>query len=174
MSENLASILTKSAEQHGDRIAREARRRGAELHGGQRGRQARGGPAEGARASSPGDRVGVMLPNVPYFPSVYYGVLRARLHRRADERAAQGARGPVLPRGLRARSSCSPGTTSPRPPSRAPKEAGAECVLVDPADFDQIVFEQRAGRGDGRRRRRRHRGDPLHLAAPPASPRAPS
>ena len=25
----------------------------------------------------PGDRVGVMLPNVPYFPIVYYGVLRA-------------------------------------------------------------------------------------------------
>src|ERR1044072_947822 len=25
----------------------------------------------------PGDRVGIMLPNVPYFPAVYYGVLRA-------------------------------------------------------------------------------------------------
>jgi long-chain acyl-CoA synthetase len=25
----------------------------------------------------PGDRVGVMLPNVPYFPIVYYGILRA-------------------------------------------------------------------------------------------------
>src|SRR5206468_9744117 len=25
----------------------------------------------------PGDRVGIMLPNVPYFPTVYYGVLRA-------------------------------------------------------------------------------------------------
>src|SRR5436190_19508670 len=24
-----------------------------------------------------GDRVGIMLPNVPYFPAVYYGVLRA-------------------------------------------------------------------------------------------------
>src|SRR5205085_8492717 len=25
----------------------------------------------------PGDRVGVMLPNVPYFPIAYYGILRA-------------------------------------------------------------------------------------------------
>ena len=28
-------------------------------------------------ASSPGDRVGVMLPNVPQFAAAYYGVLRA-------------------------------------------------------------------------------------------------
>src|SRR5436190_20615159 len=26
---------------------------------------------------APGDRVGIMLPNVPYFPVCYYGVLRA-------------------------------------------------------------------------------------------------
>jgi len=25
----------------------------------------------------PGDRVGIMLPNVPYFPVAYYGILRA-------------------------------------------------------------------------------------------------
>src|SRR6202007_1079868 len=29
------------------------------------------------RGLQPGDRVGVMLPNVPYFAVVYYGVLRA-------------------------------------------------------------------------------------------------
>ena len=39
----------------------------------------------------PGDRVGVMLPNVPEFPVAYYGVLRAGARRRADERAAQAA-----------------------------------------------------------------------------------
>src|SRR5215213_4048027 len=26
---------------------------------------------------APGDRVGIMLPNVPYFGAVYYGILRA-------------------------------------------------------------------------------------------------
>jgi long-chain acyl-CoA synthetase len=30
-----------------------------------------------ARGIEPGDRVGIMLPNVPYFPVAYYGVLRA-------------------------------------------------------------------------------------------------
>src|SRR5512142_2594147 len=29
------------------------------------------------RGLSPGDRVGIMLPNVPYFPICYFGVLRA-------------------------------------------------------------------------------------------------
>ena len=31
----------------------------------------------GAKGMRPGDRVGVMLPNVPYFAVVYYGILRA-------------------------------------------------------------------------------------------------
>src|SRR5918996_4942582 len=30
-----------------------------------------------AKGVEPGDRVGVMLPNVPYFAVVYYGILRA-------------------------------------------------------------------------------------------------
>src|SRR3954462_8385185 len=30
-----------------------------------------------AKGFGPGDRVGIMLPNVPYFAVVYYGVLRA-------------------------------------------------------------------------------------------------
>src|SRR3954454_23985929 len=29
------------------------------------------------RGVGPGDRVGLMLPNVPYFPVIYYGILRA-------------------------------------------------------------------------------------------------
>ena len=75
MSDNLASILTKSAEKHGDRIAvklddielnytimNEGAKRVAGLL-----------KAKGIEA---GDRVGMMLPNVPFFPSVYYGVLR--------------------------------------------------------------------------------------------------
>src|ERR687883_288574 len=30
-----------------------------------------------SKGIGPGDRVGIMLPNVPHFPVVYYGVLRA-------------------------------------------------------------------------------------------------
>jgi long-chain acyl-CoA synthetase len=73
---NLAQLLTNAASKHGDRPALrlddnvlsyaaldEAASRVAGLLC--------------ARGLVPGDRVGVMLPNVPYFAAVYYGVLRA-------------------------------------------------------------------------------------------------
>ena len=76
MSGNLARILTDTAERHGDRPALklddtvvtyaqldEASARVAGLLA--------------AKGLEPGDRVGIMLPNVPYFGVVYYGVLRA-------------------------------------------------------------------------------------------------
>jgi long-chain acyl-CoA synthetase len=76
MSGNLASLMTETAARHGDRPAYklddtvvpwaavdEASARLAGLLR-EKGMQA-------------GDRVGVMLPNVPYFPIAYYGVLRA-------------------------------------------------------------------------------------------------
>jgi long-chain acyl-CoA synthetase len=76
MSGNLASILTDSAAKFGDRLAiklddvefnyalldQAAARVAAMLK---------------AKGLQPGDRVGIMLPNVPYFPVAYYGVLRA-------------------------------------------------------------------------------------------------
>src|SRR4051812_34048282 len=76
MSGNLATILTDSASKHGDRPAvklddavfnytllDEASARVAAML-----------KAMGLQA---GDRVGIMLPNVPYFPVAYYGVRRA-------------------------------------------------------------------------------------------------
>src|SRR3954452_11654182 len=76
MSDNLASLLADSAEQGGDRLAvklddteinytllNEGAKRVAGML-----------REKGVEA---GDRVGIMLPNVPYFPTVYYGVLRA-------------------------------------------------------------------------------------------------
>src|SRR4051794_11349069 len=76
MSGNLATILTESAARHGDRPAvrlddavfnytllDEASARVAAMLK--------------AKGLQPGDRVGIMLPNVPYFPVAYYGVLRA-------------------------------------------------------------------------------------------------
>jgi long-chain acyl-CoA synthetase len=76
MSANLATILTETAERFGDRIAMKlddmelnyallneaSARIAGELK---------------SRGLERGDRVGIMLPNVPYFPVVYYGVLRA-------------------------------------------------------------------------------------------------
>src|SRR4051794_10218638 len=75
MGKNLATVLTDTAEQHGDRTAiklddfeityeqlNEASGRVAALLA-----------DKGVNA---GDRVGIMLPNVPQFAATYYGVLR--------------------------------------------------------------------------------------------------
>jgi long-chain acyl-CoA synthetase len=76
MGSNLATILTDSASKFGDRPAvklddavfnytllDEASARVATMLK--------------SMGLEPGDRVGIMLPNVPYFPVAYYGVLRA-------------------------------------------------------------------------------------------------
>jgi long-chain acyl-CoA synthetase len=76
MGRNLASLLTDSAARHPERTAINlddveltyAQLDGATAH------------LAGLLAQhgfQPGDRVGVMLPNVPHFPLVYYGILRA-------------------------------------------------------------------------------------------------
>ncbi|WP_369249183.1 long-chain fatty acid--CoA ligase [Streptomyces sp. R41] len=73
---NLADFLTRAARIHGDRLAVELDDQQltyAELHT-LAGRTAALLAARGVR---PGDRVGLMLPNVPEFPVLYYGILRA-------------------------------------------------------------------------------------------------
>ena len=72
MSENLARILTESAAAHGERTAvklDDAELSYALLDEGTK-RIAGLLREKGIEA---GDRVGIMLPNVPYFPVVYYG-----------------------------------------------------------------------------------------------------
>jgi long-chain acyl-CoA synthetase len=76
MSGNLATILTQSAAQHGDRPAvrlDDAVFTYALLDEA----SARVAAMLKAKGLQRGDRVGIMLPNVPYFPVAYYGVLRA-------------------------------------------------------------------------------------------------
>jgi long-chain acyl-CoA synthetase len=76
MNANLATILTETAERHGERIAvklDDLELNYALLNEG----SARIAGELKARGLERGDRVGIMLPNVPYFPVAYYGVLRA-------------------------------------------------------------------------------------------------
>jgi long-chain acyl-CoA synthetase len=76
MSGNLATILTDTAAEHGDRLALkldDAEFTYALLDQA----SARVATMLKAKGLQPGDRVGIMLPNVPYFPVAYYGVLRA-------------------------------------------------------------------------------------------------
>jgi long-chain acyl-CoA synthetase len=73
---NLAQNLAATAARHGDRIA--LKLDDAELSY----RMLDGASAHVAgllrsKGVQPGDRVGIMLPNVPYSPVVYYGALRA-------------------------------------------------------------------------------------------------
>src|ERR1700761_9393609 len=76
MPNSLAELLTETAGEHAERpalklddsvlnyaVLNEAATRIAGLLG--------------ERGVQPGDRVGIMLPNVPYFGPIYYGILRA-------------------------------------------------------------------------------------------------
>jgi long-chain acyl-CoA synthetase len=76
MGLNLASLLTESAGRTPDAPA--IRLGDAELSYGELDeRSARLASLLAEKGVEPGDRVGVMLPNVPDFPVAYYGVLRA-------------------------------------------------------------------------------------------------
>jgi long-chain acyl-CoA synthetase len=76
MSENLALNLTVSAQRHGARTA--VRLDAAALSFGELDRlSARMAGMLRERGVAPGDRVGLMLPNVPEFAVAYYGILRA-------------------------------------------------------------------------------------------------
>src|SRR5215207_650513 len=73
---NLAGILTETTAEHGDRPALkldDAVVTYAQLDEG----SARVAAMLREKGVEPGDRVGIMLPNVPYFGVIYYGVLRA-------------------------------------------------------------------------------------------------
>jgi long-chain acyl-CoA synthetase len=73
---NLAGIMTASARRRPDHVA--VKLDDAELtYGLVDEGSARVAGILRERGVQPGDRVGVMLPNVPYFPVVYFGILRA-------------------------------------------------------------------------------------------------
>jgi long-chain acyl-CoA synthetase len=73
---NLAKFLTDTVERHGDRTA--LKLDDVEIsYSALDEASARVAGLLAERGFQVGDRVGIMLPNVPYFPMVYYGVLRA-------------------------------------------------------------------------------------------------
>jgi long-chain acyl-CoA synthetase len=144
MSTNLARILTETAAEHGDRTAfklddielsyamlDEASARVAAL--------LKGSGVE------PGDRVGLMLPNVPYFPAIYYGILRAggvvvpmnvllkerEVHYYLDDSGVK-----ILFAWHDFAEAAEAGAA----------DAGAECILVKPGEFEQLLAGQEPDR----------------------------
>src|SRR5688500_6311386 len=138
MSENLARILTDTADRSGDRTAFKlddveltytmldcAAARIANLLD--------------ERGIEPGDRVGLMLPNVPYFPAIYYGILRAGaivvpmnvlLKAREVEYYLSDSGARLLFAWGDFGEDAEGGASA----------AGAECVLVKPGEFEQLLI----------------------------------
>ena len=138
MSENLAGILTDDRREVRRPDRHEAGRRGADLRPARRRDRAHGRAAarQGPRGRRPrGDHA----PQRPLLP----GRLLRRAARgrrgRPDERAAEGPRGQATTSRTPRPSCCWRGTTSPRPPRRARRRPGADCVLVKPGEFEEQV-----------------------------------
>jgi long-chain acyl-CoA synthetase len=145
MSENLARILTETAERNGDHTAfklDDIELSYSMLDEGS-GRVAGLLKAKGLQ---PGDRVGLMMPNVPYFPAIYYGILRAG--------------GIVVPMNvlLKGREVAfyleDPGAKLlfawadfAEAAEAGAEKAGAEVILVKPGDFEKLLAEQEPDRG---------------------------
>ena len=142
MSRNLAQNLIDTAEKHGDRIA--IKLDDFELNY----QLLNEGSARVAgmlkeKGFQVGDRVGIMLPNVPHFPLVYYGILRAGgvvvpmnplLKAREVEFYLKDPEAKLMFAWGDFGEAAEPGAEA----------AGAECVLVKPGEFEQTLFEQEA------------------------------
>jgi long-chain acyl-CoA synthetase len=76
MGTNLATILTDTAQEHGDRVAIKLDDTEVTYTQLDQGSALFAGLLK-EKGIGAGDRVGIMLPNVPYFAIAYYGVLRA-------------------------------------------------------------------------------------------------
>jgi long-chain acyl-CoA synthetase len=135
---NLASNLVHSAQAHSDRVALrlgQARTTYRELDQD----SARVAGLLGDRGMRSGDRVGIMLPNVPEFAAVYYGVLRAggvvvpmnpllKAREVAYYLGDSGARLILVWHGFVEEAQA------------GAKQAEAEAIVVDPATFGQVIL----------------------------------
>jgi long-chain acyl-CoA synthetase len=134
---NLAGLLTASAERDPDHIA--IKLDDIELsYGALDGASAHIAGLLASQGFAPGDRVGIMLPNVPYFPVVYYGVLRAGgivvpmnvLLKKREVAYYLSDSGAKLLFAWHAFAEDA---------QAGAEQAGAECLLVEPGEFEQQV-----------------------------------
>jgi long-chain acyl-CoA synthetase len=137
MSQNVARLMTDAAAAHGDRPAYKLDDTVLSWSAVDEA-SARFAGVLRERGLAPGDRVGIMLPNVPYFPIAYYGVLRAG--------------GVVVPMNvlLKGREVAyylkDPGAKLlfawhgvAEAAAQGAEEAGAELVTMAPGEFEQVL-----------------------------------
>ena len=144
MSENLARILTETAAAHGDRTAfklDEIELSYAMLDE----TSARVAALLKQKGVEPGDRVGLMLPNVPYFPAIYYGILRAGavvvpMNVLLKEREVNFYLGDSGVKLLFAWHDFADAAEA------GAADAGAECILVKPGEFEQLLLAEEPDR----------------------------
>src|SRR3954447_14058611 len=136
---SLAKLLTETAAEHGDQTA--LKLDDAEVtYAGLDEASARVAALLRDKGLEPRDRVGVMLPNVPYFAVAYYGVLRAG-----------GVVVPmnVLLKGREVKFYLSDPEAKvlfawhdfAEAAEKGADDAGAECVLVEPGEFEKLLAD---------------------------------
>jgi long-chain acyl-CoA synthetase len=134
---NLADLLTHGAAEHPDRIA--IKLDDAELSYAALDQAAsRVAGLLRAKGVRPGDRVGIMLPNVPYFPISYYGALRAGaavvpMNVLLKEREVAFFLGDSGAKAVLAWHEFADAAHS------GAEQTDAECVLVEPGEFEVLL-----------------------------------
>jgi long-chain acyl-CoA synthetase len=134
---NLASVLTDSAQRDPDHVALKLDDMEVSYGLLDEG-SARLAAVLADRGLEPGDRVGIMLPNVPYFGVCYYGVLRAGgvvvpmnvLLKRREVAFYLGDSGAKL---IFAWEGFAEDAKA------GADEAGAECIVVKPGEFEEML-----------------------------------
>jgi long-chain acyl-CoA synthetase len=140
MSENLARILTDTVEKHGDKTAFKLDDIELSYSMLDEGSARVAGLLE-SKGIEQGDRVGLMMPNVPYFPAIYFGILRAGgivvpmnvlLKKREVGFYLEDPGAKLLFAWADFAEAAEAGAA----------DAGAEAILVKPGDFEKLLAEQ--------------------------------
>jgi long-chain acyl-CoA synthetase len=134
---SLALNLTEGARRHPDRVAL----RLDEIEIPYNGLDAASACLAGllvARGLRPGDRVGIMLPNVPYFAVAYYGVLRAGgvvvpMNVLLKERETTFYLSDPQAKAVIAWHEFAPAAQA------GAAAAGADCIVVTPGEFEELI-----------------------------------
>src|SRR3954464_1271309 len=145
MSRNLASILIESAERDADHLA-------IKLDDFELNYQilneasARVAGFLKSKGVEPGDRVGIMLPNVPHFPVVFYGALRAGAVVVPMNVLLKPREGGFYLKDPEAKLVFAWHDFAEAAEQGA-SDAGVEAILVKPGEFEQMLFQQEADHG---------------------------